>query len=249
MTKTRILVVFFLLAFIVTLVLTVPVRLLWHHGGSQLGLPVEPRNLSGNLWQGSGDATLAGEEWRLHWQIDPKTLGSAHVGYAISVNSNGMDLQGRLDYRPGSYRVTGLEGYADMARANPWLRLVDTELEGRLLVDNLDLQWRPGNGQVSGDGRLDWQNGHAAFNWIDGQRRSVSLPPIEGAINTDSEGLTRALIRDVDSDMPILLAELDSDSELMYRIYTHLRDVLQVEMPGGQEVIMEGQTNVREWLL
>ncbi len=248
MTRTRVLIVVFLVAFIVTLVLTVPARLLWHHGGSQLGLPVQPTNLSGNLWNGSGDITLEGQTFRVGWRLDPATLGSAHVGYQLSVNSNGLDLAGRLDYRPGSYRVTGLDGYADLQRANPWLSDLNTELGGRLWVDNLDLQWQPGSGRLTGNGRLDWRDGHADFDWIDGRRRSVALPPIESTVSTDANGLTRALINDGDADRPILLAEIDGDSELMYRLYTHLREVLQVEMPGGQDIIMEGQMNVRELL-
>lgn len=246
MNKTRLLLVVFLLAFIITLVLTVPVRLLWHHGGQHLGLPVEMSHLSGNLWQGQGELRHAGQSMQLGWRLAPAALRTAHLGYDLSVQAPGVDLSGRAEYRPGSYRLAGLDGFAAMAQANPWLQQAGTELDGRLWLDDLHLRWRPRSGRVSGEGRFDWRQGRVDFNWLDGQRRSVDLPLLAGTLTTNGNGVTQAQVSD--GDHPVVRVELDADGDLMYRLYTHLREVLQVEMPGGQEVIMEGQVNVRETL-
>ncbi|MEX1058429.1 MAG: hypothetical protein WED11_11900, partial [Natronospirillum sp.] len=95
---------------------------------------------------------------------------------------------------------------------------------------------------------VDLHTGSAQFSWLDGNRHSVDLPVLQGVFDTDEAGRVTAEVRDGSSNQPILQAGLARDATLDYRLYTALRDVLQVEMGGGREIILEGQMNVQGYL-
>lgn len=248
MVKNRTLLIIFLVAFLSALVVLVPVRLLWHYVGPADSALVEPQALTGNLWSGSALVPWDGEQYQLHWRLAPRQLLSGHLGYDLAVMSPGVDVTGQVGYRPGSIRVDDLGGFADMAALDDVLQPWNVSLGGQLWADELSVHWRPGEGRLEGNALLDWRNGNADFDWIDGSRQSTALPLLQGMIRTDEAGQTTAVLTNADTDMPLLLAELSADGELMYRLYTHIRDVLQIDMPGGGEVIMESQINVQEYL-
>lgn len=248
MVKNRTLLIVFLVAFLLALVVLVPVRLLWHYVGPAESTMVQPQDLSGNLWSGAAVVPWENEQYQVNWRLAPAQLLRGHLGYDLEVVSATVDVTGQLGYRPGSLQVESLNGYASMAALDGVLDPWNVRLGGQVWANDLSVRWHPGAGRLYGSGLLDWRNGGAEFDWIDGSRQSTSLPLLQGMVRTDEAGLTTAVLTNADTDRPLVLAELSGEGELMYRLYTHIRDVLQVDMPGGGEVIMESQINVREYL-
>lgn len=250
MISARTLLIVFLAAFVVGLVALAPMRLLLHHLNPLLELPVQPQQVSGNLWSGEAVLPLAEKPYQLQWDWSTAALGSGYVGYDIALRSAQLDLSGTAGLRPGSRMVSGITGYADAQLFNDFLQPWNVTLDGQLWLSDTRLQ-QGGHGTVpAAEAQWQWRDGRAEFNWLDGSRRSVDLPILSLSVRTaDEDGMVTAIIEDHDAGEPLLLAELSQDADLMYRLYTRLRDVLNVELPGGGEVIMESQLNVREYLL
>lgn len=249
MIRTRTLLIVFLTAFLIGLVALVPVRILWHHLGSAISLPVEPQQLQGNLWSGSAVVPLNGDDYTLDWQWSAAALGSGQLGYDVSVRSVALDLAATAGWRPNHVSLSGVTGYADLQAFNGWLEDYDVALAGQLWLSDTEVS-RTGRVSVPvAYSQAQWRNGSVDFNWLDGTRRSADLPLLRLTVHTGSDGMITALVEDAVAEAPIFLAELSQDADLMYRLYTRVRDILNVELPGGGEVIMESQLNVREYLL
>ena len=249
--KTKLLLTVFLLAFTVSLVMATPLRIMMQQAGGPLGLsdlPVVPQNITGNLFSGSADLPWEGEVYTLSWDFSSPQLLSGHISYDVELTSNHVALTGLLGYRPGSYQVHNISGYSDLTPIQPYLQPYNTAVGGQLWWQGVSMRWLPGDSRLWADGMVDWHTGTAQFDWLDGNRRSIDLPVLKGQFNTDDNGRVSAVVRNDASNQPVIQASLTTDATLDYRLYTALRDVLQVEMPGGREIIMEGQMNVQRYL-
>jgi len=248
MIKPRLLLIVFLLSFVIAMVALVPVRLLWPQIVALQTLPVDSDTLSGTLWSGSGRVLWDDQLMDLNWRFRPTDLLSATLGYSISVVRPGVDMVGQAAWRPGYMRLAQVDGFMDASLLNPLLSPHAAHVGGQLWVSDLIVDWNQRQGHLQADGELEWQQGQASFQWVDGSQQTVDLPRLDGRLHTDDQGQTVGTLVDGEADQPLLLTELAANGELMFRIYSHWRNLLPLDLPGGSEIIMDSQINVREYL-
>lgn len=248
MIKPRLLLIVFLLSFVIAMVTLVPIRLIWPQIEAVQTLPVESETLSGTLWSGSGLVLWDDQLMDLSWRFRPTDLLSATLGYSISAVRPGLDMVGQAAWRPGRMKLAQVDGYMDASLLDPFLSAYAASAGGQVWVSDLFLDWNRRQGRLQADGELEWQQGQASFQWVDGSQQAVDLPRLEGRLQTDDQGQMVGTLMDGEADQPLLLAELAADGELMFRIYAHWRNLLPMDLPGGSEIIMDSQINVREYL-
>lgn len=248
MIKVRHLFIVFLSFFLVSLVLTTPVHVLWHQVGDDSHSDVKVNALAGNLWRGQADLVYGSDRFLLDWSFRPAYLLRGAVSYDLAVGGTKADLQGQVVRSFTRWHLRNLDGFIDLAAANPALAQQRVTLAGHLWVDNLSLAWSPRHGRLVADGNLNWRNGQSRFVWM-GRPQEVRLPLIQASVSTDNAGLVQAQVTDATVNRPLADLELDAELMAMYRIYTHIREVLNVNLPGGRDIIMESRVGLREYLL
>ncbi|MFC3853636.1 type II secretion system protein N [Salinispirillum marinum] len=247
MIKIRHLLIAFLLFFLFALVLFTPVNVLWHQFGNDRALPVEVHGLSGTVWHGKADVSYGSDRVLVDWRFYPTRLLQGQIRYDATVSGRRINAEASIARTLREWRLNDVQGYADLAVLDATLAPQRIVLGGQMWFQGLNVNWQPGSGAVQAQGVVDWRNGRSEFVWF-GRPQAVELPHINGLIATDAQGLVRANIKDVPADKPLADLELDTEGMAMYRIYTHIRDVLNVNLPGGREIIMESRVNVLEWM-
>lgn len=245
MIKIRHLLIAFLLFFLFALVIFTPVHVLWHQLGDDRALPVDVHGLSGTLWRGKADITYGSDRVLVHWQFHPARLFQGQLRYDLGIAGQRIDVEASVARSMRQWQLIDAQGYADLALLNASLAPHNVVLGGQLWLQGVQVGWQPNSGAVQAQGVIDWRNGRSEFIWF-GRQQAVDLPHINGLIATSDGGLVRASIKDVPADKPLADLELDAEGMAMYRIYTHIRDVLKVNLPGGREIIMESRVNWRE---
>lgn len=248
MIKVRHLLIVFLMFFLFALVLTTPVHVLWHQFGDDSGSDVKVNALAGNLWAGQADVVHGPHRYLIDWSFRPAYLLRGALSYDLTVGGSKANLEGQVVRSLLRWQVLNVDGFVDLATLNPTLAPQRVSLSGHLWINNLSLGWSPGSGRLVADGDLDWRNGQSRFVWL-GRPQEVRLPLIQANVRTDSAGLVQAKVTDASVDRPLADLELDAELMAMYRIYTHIREVLNVNLPGGREIIMESRVGLREYLL
>lgn len=248
MIKVRHLLIVFLSFFLLSLVFTTPVHVLWHQFGDDSASPVKVNALAGNLWRGQADLVYGPNRYLVDWSLRPYELLRGAVGYDLTVGGSTANLQGQVARSMRRWHLRQLDGFADLSILNPTLASQRVSLSGHLWFDQVTLAWSPRRGQLRADGQLQWRNGQSRFNWM-GRTQDIRLPLIQANLHTDASGLTQATVADATANRPLADLELDAELMAMYRIYTHIREVLNVNLPGGRDIIMEGRMGLREYLL
>ena len=248
MIKVRHLLIVFLSFFLLSLVFTTPVHVLWHQFGDDSRSAVKVNALAGNLWRGQADLVYGSDRFLLDWSFRPAYLLRGALSYDLSVGGAKADIEGQVVRSFTRWHVHNLDGFVDLVAVNPALAQQRVTLSGHLWVNDLSLAWSPRRGRLVADGNLDWRNGQSRFVWM-GRPQEVRLPLIQASVSTNNDGLVQARVVDATVNRPLADFELDVELMAMYRIYTHIREVLNVNLPGGRDIIMESRVSLREYLL
>lgn len=245
--RPRLLLIIFLLAFSITLILAVPVRVLWHQFGSALELPVEPSALHGNLWHGEAFVPWAGDQVHFQWQWLPAALFQGQLAWGLRVQARDTDLSTALGRTWSGWALNSSDGVVGLHLMRPVLQSYGVTVSGQLWFDNLRLQWSA-NEAPSGSGTLTLRNSQVAVRGFSEAGSATELPVLEGQITTtaDTGDLSVSVVNRASGE-PLLAAELSAETASL-RVLAGWRNVLQRELPGGRTVLFESEWPLREWL-
>ncbi len=243
--RLRLLLIVFLLAFSITLVLAVPVRVLWHQFGSALELPVEPSALHGNLWQGEAFVPWAGDQVQLQWQWLPAALLQGRLAWGLNVQARDTDLETGVGRSWSGWALNASDGVVGLHLMRPVLQRYRAELTGQLWFDSLWLEW-PAGQAPSGSGTLTLRNGEFRMDGLSGEGSGSTLPVLAAEVSSNDTGALTLNVANQESGEPLVDASV-STSTASLRVLAGWRDVLERELPGGRTVLLESEWPLPEW--
>lgn len=219
------------LAFLVSLAATLPVRL----AAGYVALPAGINGYSGTVWR--GQAQLAGGH-AVDWQVDALgSLAARGIAGDVVVTGPGTDLAGRVTLRGlagQDLRIEGLTGRAAWPLVVAVAPDLDVACDGAVVLQDVALALAPGLRRGSGSLR----SGPATCTETSGASEPVPVPALAGRLETVEEGL-RATLAQVEAP-EILLAEAraTNDDRLIVTVYPE-GAALVPGMPAAGETSLE----------
>ena len=140
---------------------------------------------TGTIWYG-GVATQVGARnlGQLSWELDPSSLLSGRIGYAIRHQGVGFNFSCKTSF--GWNRHEGLcSGRVESRTANLILSHYEIDIDGQLNLEDLLVQIRS-SGEVSeASGKLHWEGGLVHYRLSDVSHQT-ELPALEGIFHDES---------------------------------------------------------------
>lgn len=177
-------------AFLVFLLVTVPLHFIWPYAKPSLKtLPFQVQQVSGTLWMGElqleqrqfGAATLA-------WHLSPWSLLALKPSAEFSLMHEQAEFSGALSVSAAQQiEILNGQGYLDTELAKPALRRERIELEGALEISDLAATFDLAQSHLSDvSGRIVFTGGEARFPI---QRKSIAteVPMLVGNLGMESD--------------------------------------------------------------
>lgn len=176
-----------LLAFLITLLLTMPLHFVWRYVEPQLqGLPVHVNQVSGSLWQAKMQlhivplpelGTLQG-----HWEIQPWALFVGKLKLQLDLESADLRLQLPLTVQQTQLQIEAGQGYLDLAPLQPIFAREHGRAEGSVELQNLNTTIALEPLQIKDiSGQLTYSGGDIGI-LIDNKPVQASMPPLLGRL-------------------------------------------------------------------
>ena len=141
---------------------------------------------TGTIWYG-GVATRVGTRalGRLSWELEPSSLMSGRIGYAITYKGVGFDFSCEASF--GWTRQDGLcSGLVESRAANLILSHYEIDISGRLNLENLLVRIRSNGLVEEAAGKLHWEGGSVHYRLSD-VAHQTELPALEGMFHNESD--------------------------------------------------------------
>ncbi len=184
----RLLIAIGLLAFLASLLVLMPVRVVLAMLPD--GLPVQAP--AGSLLDGRVTVVRGGDNFHVAWRLQPAWLLTLGVGAQWSVTgADGLAADGSLVRRPWGASATVVQARLPAAFLNRHLRAAGMTVDQPLLVRDLALSGRPGGPVRAASGRLAW--GPGTLRWREQQPDTVSLPALRGELSA-ADGALQLLV-------------------------------------------------------
>lgn len=201
-----------MLAFLVSLAATVPVRL----AAGYVAAPVWINGYSGTLWRGV--ARIDGGH-AVAWQLDAlRSLAELGVALDVAVTGPGTELAGRAALRGASGQDIGVDGLTGRA-AWPLVAALAPDLDfacdGAAVLQDVALRLAPGT--RSGAGSL--RSGAATCREARGASEPVAVPALAGRLETTASGLRATLVQAAAPETLLAEALATEDGRLVVTLH------------------------------
>ena len=216
------------LAFLLFLIATAPLHLLWPYVKPQLGkLPVEVRSVVGTVWQAR--VQIANPQTGvldLDWKLQPLSLFSAHPAADIRVQSEQLNANLQLQVSPsGTVNLSNGDVFLDSALLTPMLRKNRTEISGTLEASQLNVSissLKPLQIQAV-SGRLVYSGGKASFP-VNRNTVQADVPMLVAEMALDDKGNLQLPVTNTDREAVSQLF-LKTDGWAGVKVYKRLLDL------------------------
>lgn len=197
---------------------------------------------SGTLWAGNGRLSVNGTDLgTLGWDLQAVTILSGALGYDFTLVGQDLDLQGTA--RAGwdqTYAATAT-GRVGEAFINQLMAPYDMAISGDLNLNACRVEMA---GQIpqSAAGNATWEGGQVQYI-LSGRRSSNRLPAMVAELGAGPE----AVVREVDGEIPLIIAELQADGFAKVGLTKHLTTLLNNPWPGpatAAEVVLQVEEKV-----
>ena len=217
-----------LCAFLLFLVATAPLHLVWPYVKPQLGrLPVEVNSVSGTIWQARVQVTSpqAGT-FSLDWQLQPLSLLAARPAARIHLQGEPLNANLLLQVgTTGTVQVSEGELFVDSALLAPALRKSRIEVSGSLEANQLNLQIQQFKPLVieAASGRLVYSGGKASFP-VERKTVQAEVPMLVAEMALDEKGNLQLPVTNTDREAVSQLF-LKTDGWGGVKVYKRLLDL------------------------
>lgn len=238
MLKVRTLIIITLVSYIVTLLVTVPVNLIWRQVAPSVQIPgLEVSSVQGQIWQGSALVSWRQQSANISWTLNGWTLLIGQVSGTVQVKGLGLDVQTHASAGLFGYQLEPISGYVDDRWVNPELTRNRVSVSGRLWLDGLAVKGEWQKLLTLAEGELRWTGGQVSYP----VGRSVHQPniaPLSARVATDEKGIQ--VLVDGPDQTRILSGLLDTEGWGTLTVYKQLLALAGEPWPeGGRDVVLD----------
>lgn len=224
-----------LLAFLVSLIATLPVRL----AASYVPAPAWINGYSGTLWHGT--ARIEGGH-AAQWRVAPlRSLVSLGVALDVRVTGPGTDLEGRAAVRgPAGHdlRIDGLTGRAAWPLVAAVAPGLDLACDGAAVLQDVAIRFAPDARSGAGSVRSGPASCLETGGDGTGGEGPVQIPALAAGLETVADGLAASLTPAGDPDTRLAEARATGDGRLVVTV-SPAGAALVPGMPSSGETVLE----------
>ncbi|MFZ5757567.1 MAG: type II secretion system protein N [Pseudomonadota bacterium] len=192
------------LAFLASLLLLTPARLLVKLAPDAVAGRIS--QVSGNLWQGQGRVATARGQWDVGWDLHAWRLLTLAVDADWTLSGRGVSAGGAATLTPGGYRIAVGQGELGSEFLGRLASSSVASIDRPLVISGVEIAVAAGGRVEDATGRLAWGPGTLVMR---NRSEPLSLPAVRGMLRA-VDGQLRVLV-DGEQAPGELLASLNVD--------------------------------------
>lgn len=221
-----------LLSFCVFIIVFLPAAPVWRFLQPDVNTAVPDLvvyRVGGTVW--TGEAELQYRQFPLseaNWTLAALPLLGGTAALGLDLSGPGLTASAAVSASGTQIEVTGLNGEISADYVNALSSDFGLTFAGDLTVVNLSLQ-AEGERVTAADGFLNWSGGRILFR-ANNTMEAITLPPLEGTIDADSDGLHLTITHATE---PLLLITLKNTGWAAVEVKARLFQLADLPLPGN----------------